>query len=145
DVKPLRQIVSDSVSLKRLALILLSVFAIVALMIASAGIYGVMAYSVTQRTREIGVRMALGARGADVLKLIMRQGLALTLTGVAAGWLVAVALTRLMKSLLFEVSDTDPLTYLFVSALLLAVAMLACWIPTRRATRIDPLNALRHE
>jgi predicted permease len=145
DIKPLRQIVADSIALKRLALLLLSVFATVALALAAAGIYGVMAYAVEQRKHEIGVRMALGARGSDVLRLVVRQGLKLALCGEALGLMVALALTRLMGALLFGVSAADPLTFAGIALLLLVVALAACWIPARRATKVDPMIALRSE
>jgi putative ABC transport system permease protein len=145
DVKPLRQIVADSIALKRLALMLLVVFAVVAVLLAGSGIYGVMAYAVTQRTREIGIRVALGAPRGDVLRLVVRQGLKLALCGVALGLIVAFALTRLLKALLFGVSATDPLTFVGITLLLLVVALVAALVPAWRATKIDPLAALRHE
>jgi putative ABC transport system permease protein len=126
-------------------MMLLSVFAGVALFLAMIGIYSVMSYTVTQNTREIGIRMALGAQGADVLKLIVGQGLLLTIIGITLGLAASLVLTRLIKSLLFGVTATDPLTFVYVSLFLILVAVLACYIPARRATRVDPMIALRYE
>jgi ABC-type antimicrobial peptide transport system permease subunit len=131
--------------LDRMVVIFLSAFGLLALTLAAIGLYGVMAYSVASRTREIGIRMALGAQAGDVLKHVLKQGLVLTLIGIAIGLAAAFALTRLMGSLLFGVSPTDALTFTLVSLSLAAIALLACYLPARRATKIDPLAALRHE
>jgi putative ABC transport system permease protein len=145
NVRTLEQLHNDTLAPQRFNLWLLGAFACIALALAALGIYGVLAYSVSQRTHEIGLRLALGAQARDVLRLILRQALALTLIGLAIGWLGALALLRLMQKLLFEVSPTDPLTFVVITLLLLAVSLLACYVPARRATKVDPLVALRCE
>ncbi len=143
--RPMEELVSDSVSQPRFYTALLGAFALLALALATVGIYGVMAYSVIQRTQEIGIRIALGAQTGDVLKMVLRQGLRLIAIGLALGLATAHALTRFMQGLLFGVKAADPLTFAAIALLLTAVALLACWIPARRATKVDPLVALRTE
>jgi len=144
-VRTVDELLSRTLSEARFSLLLFSLFAVLGLILATIGIYGVMATTVTQRTHEIGLRMALGAQKRDVLRLIIGQGMILVLVGVAVGLAFAVGLTRLMSTLLFEVSPTDPLTLAVITLLLAVVALLACYIPARRATKVDPMEALRYE
>jgi putative ABC transport system permease protein len=144
-VRTMDQWMADSTSQARFNTVLLATFAGVALMLAVVGIYGVMAYSVTQRTREFGIRIALGARISDVLRLVTREGFSLALVGVALGLLLSLAMTQLLRSLLFQVSALDPWVFASVAAILSVVALTACLIPARRATRVDPMVALRYE
>jgi putative ABC transport system permease protein len=144
-VNTMEQVVADSMTLRRFTLSLLGIFAAIALILASVGLYGVLSYSVTQRSHEIGIRMALGARGADVLALVVKQGMRLTGLGIGIGLVGAFGLTRLMKTLLFGIGAADPLTYVAIAGLLATIALLACWLPARRATKVDPMIALRYE
>jgi ABC-type antimicrobial peptide transport system permease subunit len=139
------QIYAASLGARQFNLTLVGVFAATALLLAVAGIYGVMAYSVTQRRREIGVRVALGATPGRVFGIILGQGLFTTATGITIGVVAALGLTRTLETLLFDVKSTDPMTFAGVVALLVGVAMLACYVPARRATRADPMEALRQE
>jgi len=145
DIKPMSQRIIESTAWRRLVMSLLGVFAVVALALASVGIYGVMAYTVTQRTHEIGIRMALGASRGDILRMVVRHGMLLVVAGVALGLLLSFAVTRFMASLLFGVGANDPATLFAVSLVLALIALLACLIPARRAMRVDPGVALRYE
>jgi putative ABC transport system permease protein len=145
NIRTMSAILSRATDQPRFQATLLGLFALVALILATMGVYGVMSYAVTQRAPEIGVRMALGAQRRDVLKLILGGGMAVALSGVTIGLLASIALTRLLKSLLFGVSATDPLTFGLIALLLILAALLACWIPARRATKVDPIIALRYE
>ena len=145
NIRTMDQIVSTSLAERRLTMTLFTGFAAVAMLLAAIGVYGVVSYSVTQRTHELGIRMALGARWSDVLRLILKQGIVLALVGVAVGVGAALALTRLMSSLLFQVGTTDFATFVAVASGLVAVVLLACYVPARRATKVDPLEALRYE
>jgi putative ABC transport system permease protein len=145
EVRTLTEIVSEGTAPRRLAVTLISVFATLALVLAAIGIYGVMSYAVAQRTSEIGIRMALGAEREQILGMVLRHGVLLASTGVAGGLLLAFGVARLLTSLLFQISANDPPTFSVVPILLLSVAATACYLPARRATRVDPLIALRYE
>src|SRR5262245_413017 len=145
NVRTLESLVAQSVAPRRFNLLSLGLFALIALLLGAVGLYGVMSYAVTQRARELGICLALGAQKSDVMRLVIKQGMVLSLIGILIGLAASYALTRLMKSLLYDVSATDPLTFSSIALLLGAVALLACWIPARRATKVDPLTALKHE
>jgi putative ABC transport system permease protein len=144
-VRSMDNIVNDSVAQPRFSSELLGLFAVLALVLAAVGLYGLIAYTVTQRTHEIGIRMALGAAPRDVMRLFLGRGLKLALAGAAIGIAGALALTRLMQGLLFQVTATDPATFAGVTALLIIVALAASYLPALRATRVDPIIALRYE
>jgi putative ABC transport system permease protein len=145
NLRTLTEQIEESIFADRLMAVLSAVFGGLAALLAAIGIYGVMAYSVTQRTQEIGIRVALGAQQSDVLKLIVGQGLTLIVAGVGLGIGASFALTRLIASLLYGVGATDPVTFVIVTALLVGIALLACFVPARRASKVDPIIALRYE
>jgi putative ABC transport system permease protein len=145
NIDSMEHIVAGAVARQRFSMLLLAIFAGVALVLAAVGIYGVMSYSVAQQTREIGIRMALGAQRSDVLKMTIKQGLKLVSLGLIIGLGAAFVLTRVMTTLLFGISATDPLTFATISLVLLAVALLASYIPSVRAMRVDPMVALRYQ
>jgi ABC-type antimicrobial peptide transport system permease subunit len=141
----LQQLIEGSLETRRFQLLLLAGFSALALVLAAVGIYGVISFLTVQRTHEIGVRVALGAQRGDILSMVFRHGLQLAGAGVALGIAAALAASRLLGTLLFGVTPSDPVTYAAISAVLLAAGLLACWLPAHRATRVDPLGALRHE
>jgi putative ABC transport system permease protein len=145
NISTMDEILSESVTSQRFSMLLLAIFAGLAMVLAAVGIYGVMSYSVAQRRGEIGIRMALGAQKVDVLKLTVGEGLKLVVIGIGVGLIGAFLLTRLMSSLLFGITATDPLTFAAISLVLVAVALIASYVPARRATKVDPLVALRYE
>jgi putative ABC transport system permease protein len=144
-IMTMEQMIAESLTYQRLSMILLGLFAALALLLGAIGLHGVIAYLVTLRQREIGIRMALGAQKTDILKLVVREGLVLALIGVAIGLAGAYGLTRAMSSLLFSVSPTDSAIFFGIALLLMGVALLACYIPARRATKIDPMIAIRYQ
>jgi putative ABC transport system permease protein len=141
----MNEVIAASLARQRFSMILLDAFAVVALLLASLGLYGVISYLVGQRTHELGIRLALGAQRADVLRLVLGHGMKMALGGVALGLVAALGLTRLLAKMLYGVSTTDPATFAVIGLLLTAVALLACFVPARRATKVDPLVALRYE
>jgi putative ABC transport system permease protein len=142
NVRTMDDVVMNSLGTRRVSMQLFTVFGCAALLLAAVGIYGVMAYSVTQRTQEIGIRMALGAQKSDILRLVVRQGMTLTLIGVIAGLAGAFALTRVIANLLFGVGANDPTTFIAIALLLIFVSLIACYLPARRAARLNPTVAL---
>jgi putative ABC transport system permease protein len=145
NVKTLERVVSDSIAQPRFNMVLLGIFAGLALILASVGIYGVMSYSVTQRTQELGVRIALGAQRRDIFSLVLKQGIILALIGVGIGLAAAIGLSKVVASVLYGISATDPVTFISVAVIMIAVALVACFFPARKATKVDPLTAMRYE
>jgi len=145
DVQPISTLAFQTVAQPRLRTVLMGTFALLALTLATVGVFGVLSYFVTHRTQEIGIRMALGAGAADVVRMVVRQGFTLAAIGITIGLVAAVPLSRLMEELLFEVKPTDPVTFTAVGAILAMTAVVASYIPARRATRVDPIAALRSE
>jgi ABC-type antimicrobial peptide transport system permease subunit len=145
EFKPLENVVESILAPKRLVALLLGAFSLLALVLASIGIYAVIAYSVSQRTREIGIRLALGAPRDALFRLVIWEGMSLAILGCGVGLILGWILTRVIRGLLFEVSPTDPIAFVSSSVLLLAVAFGACWLPARRTAKVDPMVALRHE
>ncbi len=145
NVRTMEQQISGSIAQHRLAMALLSAFAGIALLLAALGTYGVMSFNVSQRTQELGLRMALGAQQGDILKLVLRQGMSLAAAGIASGIVAAFALSRIMASQLYRISATDPMTYGVVVAMLIVVALLSCLVPARRAMKVNPMVSLRYE
>ena len=143
-VETMEHVVSQSITQPRFNLFLLGLFSVVALLLSAAGIYGVTADTVTQRTHEVGIRLALGAQVGDVLKMILGQGMAVIGIGLVLGLVAAFGLMRLLKSLLFGVGENDPVTFVAITLVLFVVALVACYVPARRATKVDPLEALRN-
>ena len=144
-MRALNEVLDDSLARQRFSMILLNTFAALALLLASIGLYGVISYLVSQRTHELGIRLALGAQRRDLLRLVVNHGMKMALGGVALGLFAALGLTRLLAGMLYGVSATDPLTFAGIAVLLIGVALLACWVPARRASKVDPMVALRCE
>jgi len=144
-IRTVEFLVNRSTADRKFLMALMGIFAALALVLTIIGLYGVISYLVNQRTQEIGIRMALGAQMRDIMRMVLKQGMILVLSGVGLGLAAAWLLTRLMRTLLYRVSATDPLTFVSIALLLIAVALIACYVPARRATKVDPLTALRYE